>query len=167
MSGRLHMELVGRDGEQLAVRDGHNAVMRTGGDLVARLFAGQGAPITHMTVGTDDTPESGDFATTVLANDVVGGEPALTGGTEVAIPPEAFSFETDTARRVVKVRLRATLPAGAAVGTVREAGLLARTADSATLYNRITFAPLTKGDDHELTMFWEVSFPYGDLAALT
>ncbi len=166
MSGRLHMELIGPDGRTLAVRDGHNAVMRTGGDLVARLFAGLGAPITHMAVGTDDTPESGDFATTALSNAAVGDIPPLAGATEAGIPSDAFSFETDAARRVVKVRARATLPAAAAVGVVREAGLISRGLDGATLYNRITFAPITKGDDHELTMFWEVSFPYGDLAAL-
>jgi len=164
MRGVLRMELRGPDGAVLAVRGGGNAVMRSGGDLVARLFAGQGAPITHMAVGTDDTPESGDFATAALRNEAVGDVPALAGAVEAAIPPDAFTFETDTARRVVKVRLRATLPANAAVGIVREAGLLARDGDTATLYNRITFAPVTKGDDHELTMFWEVSFPYGDLA---
>jgi hypothetical protein len=31
------------------------------------------------------------------------------------------------------------------------------------LYNRVTFAPVQKADDHDLTLFWEVSFPYGDL----
>jgi hypothetical protein len=31
------------------------------------------------------------------------------------------------------------------------------------LYNRVTFAPIQKGDDHELTLFWEITFPYGDL----
>jgi hypothetical protein len=62
------------------------------------------------------------------------------------------------------VRIHATIPPDGAIGTVREAGLLARaTPDAATLYNRVTFAPLAKHADHELTMFWEVSFPYGDL----
>jgi hypothetical protein len=163
MRGRLRMELRA-GGEVLAVREGCNAVMRTGGDLVAHLFAGQGAPITHMAVGTDDTPEGGDFATAALKNEAVGELPPLQGATDAAIAAEAFAFETDTARRVVKVRFRATLPANAAVGVVREAGLLSRGPAGDTLYNRITFAPITKGDDHELTMFWEVSFPYGDLA---
>ena len=35
------------------------------------------------------------------------------------------------------------------------------------LYNRVTFAPVTKGDDHELTLFWEVEFPFGDLQWLS
>jgi hypothetical protein len=31
----------------------------------------------------------------------------------------------------------------------------------------VVFAPVDKGDDHELTLFWEVEFPYGDLQWLT
>lgn len=85
---------------------------------------------------------------------------------EAAIPAAAFSTEVDETHRVVRVRIRATLPAAAAVGTVREAGLVARNGDNAVLYNRVTFAPLTKGNDHELTLFWVVSFPFGDLQGL-
>lgn len=164
MRGRLHLQLLDGAGNTLAERRGSNAVMRTGGDLMAKLFAGQGVAISHMGVGTDDTPESGDFSTVALKNESVGDLPALSGLTEVAIAPEAFNFTTDLEQRVVRVRVRASLPAAAAVGTVREAGLIARSDDSTTLYNRITFAPLTKGNDHELTLFWEVSFPYGDLS---
>jgi hypothetical protein len=71
----------------------------------------------------------------------------------------------------VRVRIRATLPPPAAVGRIREAGLLARPegGDGSTdvLYNRVTFAPIDKRDDHELTMFWEVEFPFGDLQWLS
>jgi hypothetical protein len=35
------------------------------------------------------------------------------------------------------------------------------------LYNRVVFPPLDKRDDHELTLFWEVEFPFGDLQWLT
>jgi hypothetical protein len=30
----------------------------------------------------------------------------------------------------------------------------------------VVFPTISKGDDHELTLFWEVSFPYGDLDGL-
>ena len=85
--------------------------------------------------------------------------------TEAELAAEAFDEpEVDEINRVVRVRVRGTLPDAAAVGTVREAGLLARSApDSAVLYNRVTFAPIDKRDDHELTLFWEITFPYGDL----
>jgi hypothetical protein len=117
-----------------------------------------------MAVGTNDDPESDTFATESLENEAVGNADALEGGTDAAIPPEAFlDAEFDDVERVVRLRVRGTLPAGAAVGTVREAGLLSRSAAGDVLYNRVTFAPMEKGSDHELTMFWEVTFPYGDL----
>jgi hypothetical protein len=161
MRAHLRVELSTRAGELLEVRQEYNSVMRAGAELIANLFAGKGAPITHMGVGTSDAPETEDYATAGLTN---APDAPLEGPTEAAIPPEAFlAPEVDTQRRLVRVRVRATLPPEAAVGTVREAGLLARSGDSAVLYNRVTFAPISKGDDHELTLFWEVTFPYGDL----
>ena len=161
MRARLRIELTSAAGEVLAVRQAHNSVMRAGAELMANLFTGKGSPISHMGVGTNDAPETDAYSTTALVNDP--GAP-LAGSTEVLIPAEAiFPAEIDTVKRVVRVRVRASMPAGAAVGTVREAGLLARNGDQAVLYNRVTFAPIQKGDDHELTLFWEVSFPYGDL----
>ena len=161
MRATLHLELKTPTGETVAIRDAHNAVMRDGARLVADLFAKGGRGITHMGVGTSDAPEDG-FTTDHLTNDPTA---ALVGGTEAAIPPEAFAQpEIDEAKRVVRVRFRASLPAGAAIGTVREAGLICRNdAAPPVLYNRVTFAPITKGDDHELTLFWDVAFPYGDL----
>jgi hypothetical protein len=163
MRARLRLELNDTAGRTLAVRAAHNSVMRGGAQLVADLFAGKGTPITHMGVGTSDDPESDGFVTTTLHNESVGGLPALAGTTETPIPSEAFVISTDEPRRLVTVRIHATLAPDQAVGTVRESGLLARNGEAATLYNRVIFAPLVKGDDHELTMFWEVSFPYGDL----
>jgi len=165
MRGHLRLELKGRGGEVLDAREADNAVMRGGAELLARLFAGSaGKPITHMGVGTSDKPESETFATEKLTAGG-GGDPAdaLQGATEAPIPPEAFTVETDETRRLVRVRVRATLPPEAAQGTVREAGLLSRDGDAVALYNRVTFAPIRKAGDHELTMFWEVTFPYGDL----
>jgi hypothetical protein len=84
---------------------------------------------------------------------------------EISIPPEAFQIDPpDAAKRIVRVRVRATVPAATAVAeAVREAALVSRSGDAATLYNRVIFAPIDKTTDHELTLFWEVGFPYGDL----
>src|SRR4051812_43607986 len=121
MRAVLRLELTTTEGRILEVRHGSNAVMRAGARLIADLFAGRGRPITHMGVGTSDAPERDDFATERLTNDP--GSP-LKGPTEAAIPADAFQeAEADPARRVMRVRLRATLPPAAAVGTVREAGL--------------------------------------------
>jgi hypothetical protein len=131
---------------------------------MAHLFSGTGAPITHMMVGTSDAPESDSFSTTGLANESVNGEPALVAPVDAVLPPDAFSEPAlDTTRRLVRIRVRGTLPAAAAVGIVREAALVSRTGETTTLYNRVTFAPIHKGNDHELTLFWEITFPYGDL----
>lgn len=153
MRAHLRIELKSMEGETVAVRQGYNAVLRGGADLLAHLFSGQGAGISHMAVGASDTPESEAFGTTALA-----------GTTEVPISPDAFQIDPpDPVKRVVRVRIRATVPAPDAVGTIREAGLLSRSGDAVTLYNRVTFAPIEKTNDHELTLFWEVGFPYGDL----
>lgn len=163
MRARLNIHLIDRAGATVAQRNASNSVMRAGADLIARLFAGSGTPITHMGVGISDAPETDTFATAALTNTPVGGAEPLQGEVEAAIPAEAFSVALDEVRRVVRVRVRGTLPAAAAVGVVREAGLISRSGENAVLYNRVIFAPIIKGDDHELTLFWEIDFPYGDL----
>ena len=120
MRALLRLELTDAAGRTLAVRREHNSVMRGGAQLLADLFAGSGTPITHMGVGTSDEPESDGFTTLTLANESVGGVPALTGATEAPIPPEAFTITTDETRRLVTVRVHGTLAPPQAVGTVRE-----------------------------------------------
>jgi hypothetical protein len=164
MQATVRLELTTAGGAVVEVREAKNSVMRAGAELIASLFAGKAtAGITHMAVGTSSDEESDSFNTGALANDDEEGTPALTGGIETAIGTSDFTLETDTARKVVRVRVRATLPNAAAVGTMREAGLMAKGGTTPVLYNRVVFAPIEKKNDHELTMFWEVTFPYGDL----
>lgn len=165
MKAKLHLILTDPGGTVVAERREHNTVMATGARLIADLFAGTGSPITHMGVGTnDDTPE--DVRVTALTNGS-GDDGPLVGGTTTPIAASAFTATLVEERRVVQVRVRATLPNDAAVGRIREAGLLAQGEGDPVLYNRVVFAPVDKGDDHELTLFWEVEFPYGDLQWLT
>lgn len=148
----------------IAERLGHNTVMASGAQMVASLFAGTGVPVTHMAVGISGAaPE--DTSLTALTNS---GDEALSGEVIAPVAPASIRFETDDVRRLVRVFMRATLPNAAAVGTIREAGLIARRPDpdGDALYNRVTFAPIVKADDHELTLFWEVEFPFGDLSSL-
>lgn len=164
MKARLLIELKTSNGKVVATRQAHNAVMRSGAELVAHLFMGKGQAISHMGVGTSDTPETSAYNTPALTNPAAGNPGSLTGNTWAAIKGDDFSFEIDDAHRVCKVQVRGTLAKEDAVGTVKEAGLLSRGQDGKDiLYNRVTFAPLIKGSTHELTMYWEVSFPYGDL----
>lgn len=161
MRAKLRVELRTASGQLLESREANNAVMQNGARLMANLFSGRGTPITHMMVGTSDSPNNETFSMELLENDP--GEP-LVAPVDAPIAPEAFSEpELDETRRLVRIRVRGTLPAASAIGTVREAGLISRDGDSTVLYNRVTFAPIRKGDDHELTLFWEITFPYGDL----
>lgn len=163
MRATVRMELRNGGGDLIESRFAKNSVMAGGAALVANLFCGKAAAaITHMGVGISAEPETDSFATKELKT--TGDSPdAIKGATETAIAPSDFTITTDEAKRLVIVRLHATLPKTAAVGTLREAGLLSRAGDARTLYNRVTFAPIAKGNDHELTLFWEVTFPYGDL----
>lgn len=162
MRAWLHLAVSESDGTVVAQRHAHNTVMASGAQLIADLFSGAGGPITHMGVGTSDAaPE--DVEVTGLENQADGDVPALTGATVGEIPPEAFTATVLPERRVVQVRVRGTLPADAAVGRIREAGLVSMGEDATVLYNRVVFAPVDKHDDHELTLFWEIDFPFGDL----
>ena len=69
MGAFLRAELRAADGTLLATRAAHNAVLQSGARLIADLFAGRGAPITHMMVGTSDAPETETFSTAALQND--------------------------------------------------------------------------------------------------
>lgn len=152
MRANLRIEVTAPGGRVIACRRASNAVLVGGAALIGRLFAGGGTGITHMAVGTSDVPEGDGFATNALENPV-----------EAALAAEAFSVDPpDPVKRVVRVRVRGTIPA-APTGTFREAALLSRSGEVATLYNRVIFAPIEKAGDHELTLFWEVGFPYGDL----
>lgn len=163
MKGKVTILVTDAQGIICAQRYAENAVMKSGGELIAKLFSGLGSPITHMGVGTSEAAEPEDFSTAALANDAVGDIPPLAGETETALSPQSFSIVVNEEKRVVQVKIRGTLPAEAAQGTIREAGLVSKAGESSILYNRVTFAPITKGNDHELTLFWDVSFPYGDL----
>ena len=153
MRAFLRLELRRTNGGLITVREAHNSVLRGGAGLLANMFAMKSTGITHMAVGSSDAPESQDFATT-----------ALTNATEVTISPDAFQIDPpDPVKRVVRVRVQGTVPAALNLGTVREAGLVSHNGDTASLYNRVVFAPIDKAADHELTLFWEVGFPFGDL----
>jgi hypothetical protein len=162
MRATLLLELRDRAGTVFAARRKSNTVLQSGGRLIADLFTGTGGPITHMGVGTSDA-EPDSVLVQALSNDDGAGQPGLTGDTVAALSADAFRVTVDDLRRRVVVRVRATLPEAAAVGTLREASLLSRRADRDVLYNRVVFAPVDKAADHDLSLFWEIEFPFGDL----
>src|SRR3954470_22757868 len=103
MRAWLQLEIRDRTGATVATRRAANSVMRQGAGLVADLFRGSGNPITHMGVGTSDQPDSDAYDTASLTNAASGGQEALAGATEVAIPAAAFGDpEVDEPHRVVR-----------------------------------------------------------------
>ncbi len=162
MRAKLRMELRDRGGALIQTRAAHNTVLRTGGRLIADLFSGTGGPITHMAVGTSDADPT-SVTVAALGNDDGAGQPGITGDTVAEIPSDTFVVEVDEPRSRALVKVRATLADAAAVGTLREAALMSRQAGVDVLYNRVVFPPITKGNDHDLTLFWEIEFPFGDL----
>jgi hypothetical protein len=174
MRATVRLELRNEAGEIIDVRRAKNSVMKSGAELLAGLFTGTASKgITHMGVGISGEPENDAFTREALTT--AGDAPdALVGGSETPITPADFTVKADAERRVIVVQVHATLPKSAAVGTLREAALISQETGPlpggfngilfvTKLYNRVTFAPIKKQDDHELTMFWEVTFPYGDL----
>lgn len=166
MKARLHVQLIDPYGNVVDERRASNTVMQSGAQLIADLFAGTGTAITHMGVGTSDG-DPDDVSVAALTNDANGDDDPLTGDTTGAIPADAFTATVIAERRVVQVRVRGTLATDAAIGRVREAGLVSQNGGTTVLYNRVVFAPVDKRDDHELTLFWEVEFPFGDLQWLS
>lgn len=166
----LVAELRDPGGGAVARRRAHNAVLAGGAQLVADLFrgAGEAGPVNRMTVGANAAPELPPFASTDLsAASPDGGQ--LSGPRDVELSPEAFTVTVEADRRRIVVTAQAVLPAGdAAAGTglhgpVAEAALLHQAGDGTRrLYNRVTFEPVDKRADQELSLFWEVSFPFGD-----
>lgn len=166
MKAKLHIQLTDPYGNVVDERRASNTVMESGAQLIADLFAGTGTPITHMGVGTNDA-DPDDVGVTALTNDTNGDDDPLDGTTTGVIPADAFTAAVVPERRVVQVRVRGTLAADAAVGRIREAGLVSENDGTTVLYNRVVFAPVDKRGDHELTLFWEVEFPFGDLQWLS
>ena len=166
----LVAELRDPGGTPAGRRRAHNAVLAGGAQLVADLFRGAGGagPVNRMTVGANPAPELPPFTSTDLsASSPDGGQ--LSGPRDVALASDAFAVEVDADRRRIVVTARAVLPAGdAAAGTglhgpVAEAALLHQAGDGTRrLYNRVTFKPVDKRAEQELSLFWEVSFPFGD-----
>ncbi|EIV92710.1 hypothetical protein [Frankia sp. QA3] len=164
----LVVELHDPTGTAIARRRAHNAVLAGGAQLVADLFRGTvgAGPVNRMTVGADPAPEVPPFATTELSPSAPDtGE--LTGPRDVELAPEAFTVALDAERRRILVTARAVLPAGdpgtALRGPVAEAALLHHAEDGTRrLYNRVAFEPVVKRPEQELSLYWEVAFPFGD-----
>jgi hypothetical protein len=166
--GSLRLELLGPGGVVLARRRAHNTVVRSGAELVGALFAGSVlTPVNGMGVGTNAVPLSAPYELAALTTTDDSGQP-LAGVTAVAIAPTDVKVETLTNEQRVLVSVRAVLPKEAALSHDQGTSFLAEAAlgvlagdKLSKIYNRVVFDPVPKGKDHELALYWEISFPYG------
>lgn len=167
--GRLTVAVRDPRGVVTARRRASNTVFLTGATLVGELFAGQAAtPVNGMGVGTNPEPSGPPYDAVQLDTNDEGGTP-LTGPVVVALVGEDVTIGPADELRV-RVLIRGVIPAEGAQavdgGPVRiaEAALGVLSTEGTALdriYNRVTFEPVPKEADHELSLYWEVFFPYG------
>ena len=158
----LEIELRDACGRVLARRRRRNTVLQTGATLLADLFRGVGGPINRMAVGAHPEAEVTPFATSALLG------AGLEGATEVEVTADDFVVEISTDDLETRLTARIVLPAGAEgealSGAIAEAALLHLAEDGTRrLYNRVTFESIDKEADQELSLYWELHFPFGDL----
>jgi hypothetical protein len=148
--GRMRLEVRGPGGRVVAERRATNIVLRGGAELIAKLVTGTASkPINQVGVG---------FATEVAD----AGATALTGKDGVAPPPPtaipADSFTIDATRpRAVAISVASVYHPQSELTDVSEAGLLA----DDDLYNQVVFEPVTLRVGQDVTIFWEIEFPFG------
>jgi hypothetical protein len=170
--GRMRLDLISPGGGIAARRRATNSVMQGGAELIADLFRGSAAtPVNGMAVGTSSEPPAPPFTTSALTTTHGDGTLAL-DRFAVPLAANAMSVEVLPDLFKVRVRVRAVIPADAAnspdpqVASVEigEAALGVLAADGlslARLYNRVVFEPVAKTRDQELTLYWDIDFPFG------
>ncbi|MFV8754468.1 hypothetical protein ACNOYE_28300 [Nannocystaceae bacterium ST9] len=168
----LRVELREVGGPPLLRRVARNAVARSGAELLAGLFTGtQAKSIDAIAVGIGEEPNGPPYELAALTLARPGGEPLISKSV-IAIDPTTFEVETLDQELRVRVSLRTLIPADMAVHPdpaiegvdIAEAALGVAAADGQTLakiYNRVVFEPFRKARKHEVSLYWEISFPYG------
>jgi hypothetical protein len=129
MQGHLTLQLTDNEGRVVHHQQRHNRIVTSGRELVAQLFTG-------VSSGTPPAPISHMAVGTSKADPVTGG-----------------------AVRRVRVRLQTVFDFDDANGTepLREAGIF-NAATAGRMYNRVTFADVTKTNAFKLTLIWEITF---------
>jgi hypothetical protein len=167
----LRVELREVGGPPLLRRVAHNVVARSGAELLAGLFTGgQVKAIDAVAVGIGEEPNGPPYELAGLTLARPGGQPLISKSV-IAIDPAGFEVETLDQELRVRVSLRTLIPADMAVHPdpaieavdIAEAALGVAGAGEglARVYNRVVFEPFRKARKHEVSLYWEISFPYG------
>jgi len=151
MRGRLTIVLRNSKGKRVDSLIVNNVITMAGKSLLAQMFTGaaQGQPELSIAVGNGDTVASSDDAALEHKVD------------EAVATTPAIRFEEEEGGQKVVATVTATLPAtGAGVEQrLSEAGVIIKLpGQGPVLYNRVTFPVVTRTENVEMTMTWEVMF---------
>lgn len=152
--GRLHIRVCDRDGALLAERRTRNIVLRQGAGIIASLFAGQAGALPINTVKVGFAQEGATAETTALVPPADNTIPATALISPIA--PTDFTVVSDGTASV-QVRIASVFRPSVELVDVTEAGLMA----GETLYNQVVFEPVTLRPGQDVTLFWEIDFPFG------
>jgi hypothetical protein len=144
------------DGTLLAERHAGNMVLRGGAAIIANLFTGAGSakPIDTIGIGFAKLPGDAELIQLTPPPDPAAG--IKPEELRTPLPPESFTIAADQAG-AVQVRVAARFKPTRELADVSEAGLLA--GDS--LYNQVIFEPVTLSTGQDVTLFWQIDFPFG------
>ncbi|HSC80038.1 MAG TPA: hypothetical protein VLC08_06775, partial [Chitinolyticbacter sp.] len=153
LAGVLGIVVRDQDGSIVEERRVNNLITTAGRRVLAQLMTGGVSPgLMQIAVGSGD-------------KDVTPGDEKLNWQLDVAdakVPSvDTIAAEDDNGLPRVRALVQATLPArvGGEVQELKEAGILITpTNQLPVLYNRVTFPPINRSGNLELTLTWEVIF---------
>ncbi|WP_148717117.1 hypothetical protein [Chitinolyticbacter meiyuanensis] len=152
LAGVLGIVVRDLDGRIVEERRVNNLITTAGRQVLAQLMTGAVAPgRLQIAVGGSGQPASPDDVGLHKPLDVA----------EASVPSlEAKAIGDGELPRVL-AKVQATLPArgGGDVQELQEAGIvLSLSNEQSVLYNRVTFPPINRSGNLELTLTWEVIF---------
>ena len=149
MKGKLRIQVKDRAGQILRDFTTPNAIVNSGRDLVAQMFKdGISRPVNQIAVGTGtDAPTPAD--------------PGLGAELFRKEIEQSSIAEPDEDNRI-KVTVSTTLALDEANGALSEAGLFSPDPNDPSqpgiMYNRVQFDTITKTNEFQLTLVWEIVF---------
>lgn len=153
--GRMVLQVRGPDGVLVAERRTRNIVLRGGARLIANLFAGAAGakPVDAIGIGFAQNPGDAELLVLTPPDPAAGVPPEAL---RTPLPADSFTIAADLTG-VVQVRVAARFKPSQDIKDVSEAGLLA----GDLLYNQVIFEPVNLNDGQDVTLFWQIDFPFG------
>jgi hypothetical protein len=151
LSGRLTIELYQLDGQLISSITQANLITNAGKNVVAQLFIGAIEGKADMSIAVGDSSIPVTVQDTALGNQL----------DEASVAISAINSVTVDGIPRAAVKLSAAFPAleSGKSQTLREAGVIMRFSNrEPVLYNHVNFADITRTDNVQMTLTWEVLF---------